>query len=41
MASSPTQEDWYWGRLVTGGEDIPLEVAQLDRFVVDEVQFTG
>jgi hypothetical protein len=21
MASSPTQEDWYWGRLATGGEE--------------------
>src|SRR5712691_1443246 len=21
IASSPTQEDWYWGRLATGGED--------------------
>ncbi len=21
MASSPTQEDWYWGRQVTGGEE--------------------
>ncbi len=21
IASSPTQEDWYWGRLATGGEE--------------------
>ena len=21
FASSPTQEDWYWGRLATGGEE--------------------
>src|SRR5438477_12316234 len=21
LASSPTQEDWYWGRLATGGEE--------------------
>src|ERR1700680_379760 len=21
VASSPTQEDWYWGRLATGGEE--------------------
>src|SRR5579885_3174817 len=21
VASSPTQEDWYWGRMATGGEE--------------------
>lgn len=21
IASSPTEEDWYWGRLATGGEE--------------------